>query len=133
MRASSTFFAARLGFAALLLISTPTYASAEALAGSWSGTGSVTLPSGATEKARCKVSFNKKGGKTYGMDAVCASSSARVAQSASLEQVGTNKYAGNFTNTEYNVSGTINVTVNGGSLSAALKGGGGSAFFNLSR
>lgn len=133
MRLSCAFLAARLGFAALLVLSTPTYASAEGLAGAWSGSGSVTLPSGATERARCKVSFSKQGGKSYGMNAVCASSSARVAQTASLEQVGSNKYAGSFTNPDYNVSGTISVTVNGGSLSASLHGGGGSAFFNLSR
>ena len=110
---SSSFLAARLTFAALMILATPTYASAEALEGSWRGNGSVSLPSGATEKARCKISFSKQGGKSYGMNAVCASSSARVAQTASLEQVGANRYAGSFNNPEYNVSGTINVTVNG--------------------
>ena len=103
------------------------------LAGSWSGSGSVVLPSGNTEKARCKVSFRKEGGKSYGMNAVCASSSARVAQTASLEQVGPNRYAGSFTNSDYGVSGSISLTLNGSSLSASLKGGGGSAFFNLSK
>lgn len=132
MHASSLFLSAHLGLTALLVVMTPTFASAEGLAGSWSGGGSVTLPSGATERARCKVSFRREG-KSYGMNAVCASSSARVSQSASLEQVGANRYAGNFTNEEYNVSGTINVTVNGGSLSASLRAGGSSAFFNLSR
>jgi hypothetical protein len=103
------------------------------LAGAWSGTGSVMLPSGATEKARCKVSFNKAGGTKYGMNAVCASSSARVAQTATLAQVGPNKFAGDFTNQEYGVSGTISVTLNGSSLFANLSGGGGTAVFNLRR
>lgn len=130
---AATVGAAVLGVAALGLFSHPAAAAAEGLAGSWSGSGSVVLPSGATEKARCKVSFSKQGAKSYGMNAVCASSSARVAQTASLEQTGANRYSGQFTNSEYGVSGSISLTVNGNSLSASLSGGGGSAFFNLSR
>ena len=67
------------------------------------------------------------------MNAVCASSSARVAQTASLEQVGANRFTGDFTNSEYGVSGTIHLTLSGNSLSANLHGGGASAFFNLNR
>ena len=122
--------------AGMVMVMTPmlaTPALAEGLAGSWSGSGSVQLPSGNTEKARCRVSFSKAGGKSYGMNAVCASTSAKVSQTASLEQVGPNKYAGEFTNAEYGVSGSINVTVNGNSLSATLHGGGASAFFSLGR
>jgi hypothetical protein len=106
---------------------------ADGLSGAWSGSGSVTFPSGDTEKARCKVQFHKEGGKSYGMQAVCASSSARVQQTASLEQVGPNKYSGTFVNPDFNVTGTIHVIVSGASISASLAGGGGSAHFNLSR
>ena len=56
-----------------------------------------------------------------------------MSQSALLQQVGPNRFAGDFTNPEYGVSGSINVTLNGNSLSASLHGGGASAFFNLSR
>lgn len=133
-RSVSTLAAASAALAAVLLVVAAPAAHAEAgIAGSWSGSGSVVLPSGNTEKARCKVSIRREGGKSYGMNAVCASSSARVAQTASVQQVGPNRFSGNFTNTEYNVSGTINLTLNGNSLSASLSGGGGSAFFNLSR
>lgn len=106
---------------------------ADGLAGSWRGNGAVTLPSGVTEKARCRVSFSKQGGRSYSMNAVCASSSARVQQTASLEQVSSNRFAGDFTNQEYGVSGSIHLTLSGNSLSANLNGGGGSAFFNLTR
>jgi hypothetical protein len=124
--------AAAVGGLFMALVGTsPTLA--DGLTGSWSGSGSVILPSGNSEKARCKVSFNKAGSKSYGMSAVCASSSAKVSQTASLEQVGPNRYAGDFRNTEYGVTGSINVTLNGNSASASLQGGGGSAFFNLSR
>ncbi len=103
------------------------------IVGAWSGSGSLVLPSGATERAKCKVSFNKSGGKSYGMNAVCASSSAKVAQTAMLAQVGPNRYVGEFTNAEFGVTGTISLTVNGSNLSANLQGGGGSAVFNLIR
>lgn len=119
--------------AALTLFVIPAVASADGLSGSWRGNGSVVLPSGATEKARCKVSFSKQGAKSYSMNAVCASSSARVAQTASLEQVSANRFAGDFTNSEYGVTGTISLTLSGNSLSANLHGGGASAFFNLNR
>lgn len=117
--------------AAVIGATAPAYA--EGLVGSWSGSGSVQLPSGDTEKARCKATFHKAGSKSYSMNAVCASSSARVAQSASLEQVSSNKFAGDFTNAEYNVSGTIHITLSGDSLSAHMSGGGASASLNLSR
>ncbi len=103
------------------------------LSGAWNGSGSVMLPSGATEKARCKATFRKRGAATFAMDAVCASSSAKVTQTASLDQVGPNRFSGDFNNPEFNVSGSINVTLNGNSLSASLRGGGATATFNLSR
>jgi hypothetical protein len=103
------------------------------LSGAWNGSGSVMLPSGATEKARCKATFRKRGAAAYAMDAVCASTSAKVTQTASLDQVGPNRFAGDFTNAEFNVSGSINVTIKGNSLNASLSGGGATATFNLSR
>lgn len=121
-----------LVLAAAIAMTSPASA-AEGLSGSWSGNGAVQLPSGDTEKARCKATFHKAGSKSYSMNAVCASSSSRIAQSASLEQVSANRFSGDFTNAEYNVSGTITITLSGDSLSANLNGGGASAHFNLSR
>lgn len=106
---------------------------ADGLGGSWAGTGTVELPSGAVEKARCRATFRKAGGSRYSMNAVCATSSARVAQEASLSATGVNRYAGQFFNSEYGIEGRITLTVNGDSLSASLHGGGGSARFHLSR
>jgi hypothetical protein len=130
-KAMNGVLSATIAAAAMLALSS--VASADGLTGSWRGNGSVTLPSGATEKARCRVSFSKQGGRSYSMNAVCASSSAKVSQTASLQQVGANRFTGDFTNSEYGVTGSINLTLSGNSVSAALNGGGGSAFFNLSR
>ena len=118
-----------------LLVASPRGAVAQdaGLSGSWSGSGKVVYPSGATESARCKANFRQRSGASVGMTAVCATSSARVEQTATLSKVGPNRFAGDFQNSEYGFSGSIRVTVNGNSLSASLIGGGGSASFNLSR
>jgi hypothetical protein len=103
------------------------------LEGSWSGSGRVALPSGTTERARCRATFRRQSGNTFGMSAQCATASVRVAQTAALERVGANRFTGNFYNAEYAVSGTITIMVNGNRLNASLSGGGGSASFALSR
>jgi len=103
------------------------------LEGSWSGGGTVRFPSGDSERARCRANFRKRGGSTFAMTAVCATPSARVEQTAQLQRTGANRFAGDFQNAEFNVSGSISVTVNGNSLSASLSGGGGSAQFHLGR
>ncbi|HJU32688.1 MAG TPA: hypothetical protein VJ740_14585 [Hyphomicrobiaceae bacterium] len=102
------------------------------LEGSWSGGGVVIFPSGDRESARCRATF-RRAGTGFGMNAVCATASARVAQSAQLARISANRFAGEFYNAEYSVSGSITITVRGNHISAALNGGGGSAHFNLSR
>lgn len=103
------------------------------LEGSWSGSGTVTYPSGGSEAARCKASFRKQSGDRFSMNAVCATPSGKVAQTASLDRLTNNRFSGEFTNTEYGVIGMISITVRGNSLTAALTGGGATASFNLSR
>lgn len=111
----------------------PTTALAAELAGSWSGSGSITLPSGARENARCNVSYSRSSGSGYTAFATCATKSARVSQSAKLQRVSGNSYAGSFYNSEYDVSGSMSVTVSGSSQSVYLSGGGGEASFRLSK
>jgi hypothetical protein len=108
-------------------------AEAQSLDGSWSGGGKLTLPSGAVESARCRVNYSRQSKTSYSANASCATASGRVDQTASLQQTGANSYAGTFHNSEYGISGSINVTVNGSSQSVALSGGGGSASLRLSR
>lgn len=103
------------------------------IAGSWTGGGRVQMPSGAVERASCRASFRRQGGSSYAMSAVCATASARVAQTAVLTRSGGNSYSGEFFNSEYGVSGEINITVSGNRMNASLSGGGGSAQFSLSR
>jgi hypothetical protein len=114
-------------------LSLPAYGQQAGLDGSWSGSGRVTLPSGATESARCRATFRRQSGNAFRMSAQCATASVRIAQTAALARVGANRFTGDFYNAEYAVSGTITITVQGNKLSASLDGGGGSAFFALSK
>ncbi len=125
--------AMKLAIGVLALVAGATAASATELAGSWSGGGSLVLPSGARENARCNVSYSRSSGSSYTAFATCATKSARVTQSAKLQRVGGNKYEGSFYNNEYNISGSISVTVSGSSQSLQMSGGGGEASFRLSK
>ena len=84
------------------------------LDGSWSGSGKVTLPSGAVESARCRVSYNRESKTSYSATASCATASGRVNQSASLRQTGANSYAGSFHNDEHTVKLGVNYRFNFG-------------------
>lgn len=108
-------------------------AQSSSLEGSWSGNGRIVFPSGEAERARCRVSFRRNGGESFGMSAVCATASARVQQTAQVSRVSGNRYRGEFNNQEFGITGSIRIEFNGNSLSASLSGGGGSAQFNLSR
>ena len=103
------------------------------LEGSWRGSGRVTLPSGAVETARCRVSYSRASKTSYSADASCATASGRVDQSATLRQTGANSYSGSFHNPEYGVTGSITVVVSGSTQSVSLNGGGASASLRLSR
>ena len=107
--------------------------SAQGLEGSWSGGGHIVLPSGDKERARCRASFRRQGGKSYGMSATCATASTRVQQTAEITHVAGNRYRGEFFNQEYGISGSVRLTVNGNRIEASLSGGGGSAEIALSR
>jgi hypothetical protein len=108
-------------------------AQSASLDGSWSGGGKLTMPSGAVESARCRVSYSRESKSSYSANASCATPSGRVNQSASLRQTGANTFSGSFHNAEYGVTGSINVVVSGSSQSVSLNGGGASASLRLSR
>ena len=103
------------------------------LEGSWSGGGQIVFPSGEKERARCRASFRRKGGGSYGMNATCATASVRVQQTAEITRVAGNRYRGEFFNQEYGISGSVRITVSGNRLNASLAGAGGTAEFALSR
>jgi hypothetical protein len=103
------------------------------LEGSWSGGGSVTFASGAREQARCRAHYRRAGRSSYTVSATCATPSGRAVQTATLRQVGENRYSGSFYNSEYSISGVMHVVVRGASQTVRLLSDSGSAVINLSR
>ena len=102
------------------------------LEGSWSGGGSVTFASGAREQARCRAHYRRAGGG-YTVSATCATASGRASQTATLRQVGENRYSGSFYNSEYAISGVMHVVVRGSNQTVRLNSSSASAVLNLSR
>jgi hypothetical protein len=102
------------------------------LEGSWSGGGTVSFASGSTERARCRAHYSRAGSASYTLNA-CATASGRASQTASVRQVGENRYAGSFYNNEYGISGVISVVLHGRSQTVRLRSDSGSAVISLSR
>jgi hypothetical protein len=102
------------------------------LEGSWSGGGTVSF-AGGTEQARCRARFSRAGGKSYAVNATCATASGKAAQTATVRQVGTNRYSGRFYNSEYSISGVIDIIVRGSNQIVRLTSDNASAVLNLSR
>src|SRR5262245_29606654 len=116
-----------------LVLSEGAKAQSAGLEGSWSGGGSVSFASGQKERAQCRAQYRRASGRSYAVTATCATPSGRATQTAVVHQVGGNTYQGQFHNSEYNVSGTIYVTVSGNRQSVRLSGDGGSGSFELRR
>ena len=103
------------------------------LEGSWSGGGIVSFASGARERASCRAHYRRAGTSSFAVSATCATASARAAQTATVRQVGENKYAGSFYNSEYSISGVMHVVVRGTSQTVRLTSDSASAILSLSR
>jgi hypothetical protein len=127
---------ALMTLAALATTGSPVSSKAESgsnLTGSWSGGGWVAFASGTKERARCRAYYSRAGGTSYRLSATCATASGKASQTAIVQQISANHFQGSFHNTEYNVSGTIRIVVQGNSQSVSLAGDSGSASLHLSR
>jgi hypothetical protein len=107
--------------------------SVASLEGAWSGGGTISFATGGTEQARCRARFSRAGEHSYTVNATCATASGRAAQTATVRQVGTNRYSGRFYNSEYSISGVIDIVVHGSSQIVRLTSESASAVLNLSR
>lgn len=130
-----TLLAASLLFAGLAAVDQGLAQSAQpvSLEGSWRGSGSVAFASGQRERAECRARYHRASGASYTVTATCATPSGRATQTATLRHMGGNTYQGRFHNSEYDVSGTIYVTVGGNRQSVRLTSESGSASFELRR
>jgi hypothetical protein len=131
VRLASIFAAALAGTMAIGVAGSSAHAESVMLVGTWSGNGNINFASGSKESARCRAHFSKTGERSYEMSASCATSSAKVDQTAQLTKVGANSYVGSFFNQQYNTGGSIKITVSGRTGTVSLAGEAGTAFFRL--
>ncbi|HKZ97656.1 MAG TPA: hypothetical protein VJ045_11820 [Hyphomicrobiaceae bacterium] len=123
---------ALIGAGAVSILLGGNRAEAGSLDGAWSGGGSVSFSSGQKERARCRANYRRASKSSYVVNANCATSSASVAQTATVRGSG-NSYQGRFYNAEYDASGTIYVVVHGRSQTVRINSTKGSALLRLSR
>ena len=102
------------------------------LAGTWIGGGVVAYPTGDRERARCQANYSG-GSSTVSVNATCATPSGSVSQYARLRKTGANSYSGTFFNSQYNMTGSIQVVIHGNTQSISISSGSGSASLSLRR
>jgi CBS domain-containing protein len=119
--------------ASVIAISRPGESQQATLDGMWNGGGTVILPSGDRERARCRATFKTRSANRVDMSAVCSTASTRIAQSGQLARTSANRFSGELYNPEYGVSGSIVIVVQGSRLTASVNGGGGMANFTLTK
>ena len=92
------------------------------LAGAWSGSGTITLSSGATERLRCDATYEvAPSGNSFQQNLRCKSDSYDFNLRTSVLRSG-NNISGTWAETRRNVQGNIAGRVNGGEITATVKG-----------
>jgi len=100
------------------LVGLPAFASgakADPLVGAWSGGGTIKLTNGGLEKVSCRIRYEDGGGKTFVLNAVCATTAGTISQSGRVVKRSGSRYTGRLYNDEYSVSGDVSVSLSGGS------------------
>jgi hypothetical protein len=88
------------------------------MAGSWTGTGTITTNNGNSERLRCRARYVVSGGGNgLQQDLRCASDSYRFDLSTTVSHSG-GRLSGTFSETSRNVNGKISGTINGGNINA---------------
>ncbi|HLH13042.1 MAG TPA: hypothetical protein VKV77_14350 [Methylovirgula sp.] len=92
------------------------------LAGSWAGSGTISMNSGTHERIRCRGTYDvSQGGDTLTQSLLCASDSYKFdVQSTVSEQGGA--ISGNWTETTRNASGTVSGQIRGPVIQVLVTG-----------
>jgi len=111
--------------AAPLLLACPSSAADTpfaALDGAWSGSGSVRLDNGKTERLKCKGYYNAKaGGAELGMAINCGNPSFKINMRAALTYAG-GQVSGTWEEREFNQAGNVNGKATASRLSLTFSG-----------
>lgn len=121
----------RVVLAAVMLSLLPDAAISAPLEGSWRGTGYVKPTDGERRQVECEVRFVPQGSKAVAVSATCRSNSTTIHQTGQLSVVTSERYIGDFYNSEYDISGRIRVIVKGSSSIVTFSGPRGSGNLNL--
>jgi hypothetical protein len=99
--------AAALAMAAVVLPAHADDSTFQALDGAWSGSGSVRLENGKSERLKCKGYYNAKGdGSTLGMAINCGNASFKINMRANLRNAG-GSISGTWEEREFNQTGIV--------------------------
>ncbi len=94
------------------------------LAGSWSGSGTIAMSDGHSERIRCRAQYEvTPSGIIMHQNLRCASDSYKFEVKSSL-QVDGNQILGTWTETTRQVTGDVTGTISGGNISTSVKGTG---------
>ena len=96
----------------------------DGLAGSWSGTGTIKLASGVSERIRCRATYGvTNGGLRLTQDLRCASDSYTFNVESDISyNADAGIVSGTWAETNYSSSGFLSGTVSGGTIKARVKG-----------
>ncbi len=125
--------------AALLFVffaagSTTVLARAKTLEGYWKGGGSFVSASGTKERTRCRATFRARKRNRFAVFARCAIASlGTIEQTGIVRRTGRNRYAGRFTNEEYDISGRIYIVLRGSKQYITLRSSKGRGHLTLRR
>jgi hypothetical protein len=129
-----TITAASIGAAVLLSAGAANAQSSGPFAGfdgSWSGSGTVALSNGTTERIRCKASYKVNGtGLGLKQSLNCASDSYKFDLSSDVTSQG-ERISGNWSEKSRNIFGNLQGTAGGGQIEVFVEASGFAATLNL--
>jgi hypothetical protein len=117
-------FIASVFAAVLMLASAPGHAQSgpfAALIGSWSGTGTIKLAEGGSERLKCKASYDSVSAATVQLRLLCASDSYKFDLLGQMTANGST-ITGSWTESVRNVAGSISGKISGGTISVTTSG-----------
>jgi len=103
------------------------------LAGSWSGSGTITVSDGTSERIRCRAKYAvSDGGSGMQQDLRCASDSYKFEVTSNVNSTGGGGIMGSWTEVTRNASGNVLGNASGGRIDATVAGVGFSAGLSVS-
>lgn len=101
------------------------------LSGYWSGSGTITMTNGSTERIRCKATYAVNGtGRALNQSLRCASDSYRLDITSNVVSEG-GAISGSWGEASHNVSGSVSGRANGAEIQANVAGAGFAAFLSV--